>query len=164
MSSLARHICRSACVRASVEGQNGRHPVSEFKSEWAAENSLECCAAILDACAVEDVRRLDDGELCGHVESHDGVWSALVIFGAPLGQRPTRENAIEQVLTDGLASLAERWTLRYRDGSDEVVCIQEANAHAVTLARGYYSIPGVPTLTLRATDLTSGEWSLQRSH
>ena len=112
---------------------------------------------------MEEVRRVDDGELCGHVDLRDGAWSALVVFGAPLGCHATREAAIAQVLSEGLASLAERWTLRSSHGSDEVVCIQEANTHAVTLALGYYSMPGVPTLTLRASELASGEWSLVRS-
>jgi hypothetical protein len=112
---------------------------------------------------MEAVRRLDDGELCGHVDLRDGVWSAFVVFGAPLGHHSTREDAIAQVLSEGLASLAERWTLRRSDGSDEVVCIQEANTHRVTLALGYYSMPGVPTLTLRAAEIASGEWSLHRS-
>ncbi len=65
------------------------------------------------------------------------------------------------MLTEGLASLAERWTLRHGDsGDEEVVCIQEANASAVTVARGYYSMPGVPTLTITAAQIASGEWEM----
>ena len=73
----------------------------------------------------------------------------------------TAQGATDQVLTEGLASLAERWTLRQRDsGEEEVVCIQEANASAVTVARGYYSMPGVPTLTITAAQIRSGEWEM----
>jgi hypothetical protein len=112
---------------------------------------------------MEDVRRPVDGGLCGHVELRDGSWFALVVFGAVLGRHATREGAVAQVLAEGLASLAERWTLRRGDGSsDEVVCIQEANTQAVTLALGYYSMPGVPTLTIRASEIAAGVWSMHR--
>ena len=74
-----------------------------------------------------------------------------------------RDAAYEQVLDAGHASLAERWTLRYRDsGEDEVVCIQEANPAAVTVARDYYSLPGVPTLKITAHQIASGEWEMHR--
>ena len=69
---------------------------------------------------------------------------------------------MDQVLTDCVASLPERWTLRHRDGDEEVVVIQEANAAAVTVARGYYSMPGVPTLTITAAHIASGEWEMHR--
>jgi hypothetical protein len=45
---------------------------------------------------------------------------------------------------------------------DEVACIQEANAQSVTLALGYYSMPGVPTLTITASKIAAGEWGLHR--
>jgi hypothetical protein len=111
---------------------------------------------------VEEVRRSSDGELCGHVDFRDGSWLALVVFGAVLGRHSTRDEAIEQLMSEGLASLGERWTLRRTDGADEVVCIQEANEHAVTLALGYYSMPGVPTLTITREELGAGTWVLSR--
>jgi hypothetical protein len=111
---------------------------------------------------VDGVRRSGDGELCGHVEQRDGQWCALTVFGAELGRHEHREDAVEHVLTDGLASLAEQWTLRHRGGEDEVVRIQEANAATVTVVRGYYSMPGVPTLTITAAQLAEGEWQLRR--
>jgi hypothetical protein len=112
---------------------------------------------------MEAVRRSVDGELCGHVELRDGTWFALVVFGAVLGRHSSREEAVAQVLSEGLASLAERWTLTRGDGSsDEVVCIQEANARTVTVALGYYSMPGVPTLTITASQIAAGEWSMCR--
>jgi hypothetical protein len=106
--------------------------------------------AILD---VDEVRRHDDAELCGHVERRGGRWCALTVFGAVIGDHDRREDAVEQVLNDGLASLVERWTLRHREtGAEEVVCIQEANAARVTIARGYYAMPGVPTDHHGSTD------------
>ncbi len=110
---------------------------------------------------VDEVRRASDGELCGHVDERSGQWYAVTVFGAVLGRHEHRQGAVEQVLTEGLASLAERWRLRQgQSGEEEVVCIQEANAAAVTVARGYYSMPGVPTLTITAAQLASGEWEM----
>jgi hypothetical protein len=112
---------------------------------------------------VDEVRRADDGELCGHVETRDGRWVARTVFGAELGTHASRDAARRQLLDEGLASLADRWLLRHRDsGDDEVVCIQEANAAEVTVARGYYALPGVPTLTISAPQIASGEWELRR--
>jgi hypothetical protein len=112
---------------------------------------------------VDEVRRADDDELCGHVERRGERWCALTVFGAVLGAHDRREDAVDQVLGEGLASLAERWTLRDGDtGAEEVVCIQEANADRVTVARDYYARPGVPTLTITARQLAAGEWELHR--
>ncbi len=111
---------------------------------------------------MEDVRRPVDGELCGHVELRDGSWFALVVFGAVLGRHVTRQDAVDQVLAEGLASLAERWTLRGADGFDEVVCIQEASERTVTVALGYYSMPGVPNLIIASEELQAGAWSMHR--
>ena len=85
------------------------------------------------------------------------------MFGAVLGEHDRREDAVDEVLRDGLASLAERWTLRHgATGAEEVVCIQEASADEVTVARGYYAMPGVPTLTITAGELAAGAWVLCR--
>lgn len=111
---------------------------------------------------MEEVRRPDDTELCGHVERRGARWRALTVFGAVLGEHTRREAAVDQVLNDGLASLSERWTLRHPEtGTEEVVCIQEVNAARVTLARGYYAMPGVPTLTITAEQIHTGVWEMQ---
>lgn len=112
---------------------------------------------------MDEVRRRDDGELCGFVQQRGGQWHALVVFGAAIGTHDDRDDAERQVLNDGLAALADRWLLRRRGGvDDEVVCIVEANALGVTLARGYYSLPGVPTITISAAALAAGDWLLYR--
>jgi hypothetical protein len=112
---------------------------------------------------MDEVRRPSDGELCGYVDERDGQWCALTMFGAVLGRHARREDAADHVRADGLASLAERWTLRRGGGdTEEIVCIQEANAASVTVALGYYSLPGVPTLTITAAQIASGEWELRR--
>ena len=110
---------------------------------------------------MEALKRPGDGELCGYVEQRDGRWHALTVFGAVLGSHDERSGAADQVLNEGLSSLAERWTLRHgQSGDEEVVCIQEVNGGTVTVARGYYSLPGVPTLTITKDQIASGEWEL----
>ncbi|HSP29420.1 MAG TPA: hypothetical protein VLN74_12780 [Ilumatobacteraceae bacterium] len=112
---------------------------------------------------MDEVRRPIDGELCGHVDWRDGTWCALAVFGAVLGRHDHRDAAVEHVLTEGLAVLADRWTLRNpTTGAEEVVCIQEAHVGAVTVAVGYYSLPGVPTLTITTDELEQGRWELRR--
>jgi hypothetical protein len=37
------------------------------------------------------------------------------------------------------------------------VCIHEANPSGLTVARGHYSMPGVPTLTISASQIASGD-------
>jgi hypothetical protein len=96
---------------------------------------------------VNEVRRDDDNELCGHVVGSDGQWLACTVFGGRLGSHQTRAAAEAQVLSDGLASLADRW--EYRAGPEDewqTVCIQEARPGWVRLALDYYSMPGVPTV------------------
>lgn len=110
---------------------------------------------------MEELRRSSDGELCGYVEQRDGQWCALTVFGAVLGSHDQRASAADQVLNEGLSSLAERWTLRHGEsGDEEIVCIQEVNGGAVKVARDYYSLPGVPTLTITKDQIASGEWEL----
>lgn len=113
---------------------------------------------------MEEIRRPGDGELCGHVRSVAlGEWEALTVFGSPIGRHPDRHRAVEHVLGDGLAALAERWTLRDGGtGDEQVVCIVEANQQEVTVALDYYALPGVPTLTITAGQLAAGEWVLRR--
>ena len=109
-----------------------------------------------------EVRREDDGELCGFVVEADGGWRATTVFGATLGERDTLDEAVELVLTDGLASLMDRWQLRHGDGEAEVVCIQEADPGGVTVALDYSSLPGVPTLRITRAQLDAGELELFR--
>jgi len=112
---------------------------------------------------MEEIRRPTDGELCGHVVQRDDRWEALTVFGATIGRHVTRDVAVEQVMNEGLAVLADRWTLRdRRTGDDQVVCVVEANTYDVTVALGYYALPGVPTLRITVDQLASGELELRR--
>jgi hypothetical protein len=112
---------------------------------------------------VIEVRRPDDGELCGFVTEDDGAWHALTVFGGRLGEHGERAEAERQVRELGLATMAERWTLvDGASGAEEIVCIQQASPSEVTVALGYYSLPGVPTRTLPRRELDAGRWRLER--
>lgn len=102
------------------------------------------------------VRRDTDDELCGHVVERGGTWRSLAVFGAQLGEHDDEQAAVDHVLEHGLASLAARWTLESPGEEPEIVCIQEANEHGVTVALGYYSMPGVPTLRISRAELRPG--------
>ena len=112
--------------------------------------------------AMDEVRRDGDDELCGHLAARDGRWLAMTVFGAVLSEHASRSNAVAVVLDEGLASLGDRWTLRYPDGTTEIVCILEAQPGVATLALGYYSMPGAPTLRITADQLASGNWAMTR--
>jgi hypothetical protein len=104
-----------------------------------------------------EVRRPSDGELCGHVRMIDGTWQSLTVFGGHLGEHSSQDAAEEHVLNVGLASLAERWWLRQQPSAEwQIVCIQEANTDSVRVALGYYSLPGVPTLTITRQQMQAG--------
>lgn len=112
---------------------------------------------------MEEVRRVD-GELVGHVDRRGDRWVALTVFGVPLGEHEDLRAAQRQVIREGLASLSERWLLVDAEtGEEEVVCIVEAHPGEVTVAVGYYSMPGVPTRTLTAAELAGDRWSLRRT-
>lgn len=109
-----------------------------------------------------EVRRDHDGELCGFVHRSDHGWDALTVFGGVLGTHETQLKAHDEVLAIGLASLAERWWYREAPSADwQVVCIQEASPRSVRLALDYYSMPGVPTVTLTTEQLASGGAALR---
>jgi hypothetical protein len=111
---------------------------------------------------MREIRRDEDGELCGFVDGGSPGWIARTVFGADLAVFSTEEEAIEFVIRHGLASLAERWVLTARESDHaEVVCIQEASPNGVTVAIGYYSLPGVPTKRITAAQMEAGEWTLR---
>lgn len=110
---------------------------------------------------MQEVRR-DDGELCGFVTAEDGRWWAMAVFGAALSQHDGEEDARRHVIGNGLAALADRWTLiDSASGDEQVVCIQHASPAEVSVALGYHAVPGVKTLTIPAAELASGRWRLE---
>lgn len=112
---------------------------------------------------MEPVRRDEDDELCGYVESTERGWSSLTVFGGLLGEHADRAGAVERVLLDGLAALSERWQLRDTATDDEQpVCVLEATPTRVVLALDEIVYPGVPTTTLQTAELRAGRWILRR--
>lgn len=112
---------------------------------------------------MEEIRREDDGELCGFVDHRADGWHSLAVFGGTLDVHDSCDDAERHVRSEGLASLAERWRLLNRStGEDQVVCIQEASPQGVTLALDYYSLPGVPSLRISSVELAGGDWALCR--
>ncbi len=108
-----------------------------------------------------EVRR-DDGELCGFVAADGGRWQSLTVFGATLATHDTRAEAEQHVEHTGLSVMADRWTLvDPSTGEEELVSIQQVSPVEVTLALGYYSLPGVPTVTITVDELRSGRRRLE---
>lgn len=109
-----------------------------------------------------EVRREGDGELCGHVQEDGDDWLVLSVFGGVLRRCPTRDEATQAVLSEGLDALAAHWILSGPgvDG-DQIVCIQDARPRSVTVALDYYSLPGVPTMTIVRADLDAGRFQLR---
>ncbi|MFC0623312.1 amidohydrolase family protein [Kribbella deserti] len=88
---------------------------------WLRATTDKIIAAIRDQWpgfpAPEEVTR-DDGELLGYAVPLAGGWQATTVFGAALGPVTSREDAIELLRTEGLASLAELWWVRAIDHPD----------------------------------------------
>lgn len=104
-----------------------------------------------------EVRRDDDNELCGCVAEAGDRWLAMTVFGAELGHRDDYDEAVQLVLDEGLASLADHWVLSGPNADGEqIVCIQQASQGSVTLALDYYSVPGVPSLILSSDRASLG--------
>jgi hypothetical protein len=98
-----------------------------------------------------------DGELCGFVERSGVEWKALTVFGGTLGVHSSEFAATQDVLEEGLASLARHWLYRSTPADEwQTVCIIEASPESVRIALDYYSMPGVPTALLTAADLANG--------
>lgn len=127
-----------------------------------ARNTIALPACPRETDDMLEVRR-EDGELCGFVAPQDGRWQSLTVFGAALGEHDSKGDAQQHVTAVGLSSLADRWTLIDRStGEEQIVCIQHVSPIEVTLALDYYSLPGVPTMTIGVEELTTGRWHLQR--
>lgn len=105
-----------------------------------------------------EVRRSDDGELCGYTQANvGGTWCSLTVFGAELSEHPSQAEAEADVLEHGLAVLAEHWW--YRSGPDtewQIACIVEARPGEVRLALDYYAMPGVEMVTVTRAELAVG--------
>lgn len=57
----------------------------------------------------------EDGELVGFVTESDGRWVAATVFGYPLTDHESREDAEDALISKGLSYLAERWAVQRDD-------------------------------------------------
>ena len=95
--------------------------------------------------------------------SPGGVWRAVAVFGGLLQEADSEHVAEEIVRTVGLPALAERWLLWTSESPDEeIVCLQEVSPAGVTVALGYYSMPGVPTRRISRVEIDDGSCRLRR--
>ena len=64
-----------------------------------------------------EVRRDEDDELLGYVEpDRNGGWRVLTVFGGLLGEAGTVDEAVAELESRGLSSLADTWW--YRSSED----------------------------------------------
>jgi len=113
---------------------------------------------------MEQIRRSGDDELCGFISLNDGNWTAHTVFGGVLAEGLDRVAAEALVREIGLTSLSDRWQYRASSEADwQTVLIIEASPQSVTLALGYYSLPGVETVRLSA-ELIVEQRLLVRDH
>jgi hypothetical protein len=79
----------------------------------------------------EDVVR-EDGEVLGRVVPVTGGWLPTTVFGAALGPVCSRDDAVETVEHEGLASLTETWWAR-TDGPWQEAVLTEVQPERVRL-------------------------------
>ncbi|GAB3703864.1 hypothetical protein GCM10027598_03230 [Amycolatopsis oliviviridis] len=65
--------------------------------------------------------RAEDGEHVGYVApAMDTRWQALTVFGYPLGGPAAFDDSVALLEAEGLAVLADRWSVRH--GEDWLTC------------------------------------------
>jgi len=70
---------------------------------------------------IETVYRGDDGEHVGYVAPSPGDrWQALTVFGYPLGGPAAFDDSVALLEAEGLAVLADRWSVKH--GGDWFAC------------------------------------------
>ena len=68
-----------------------------------------------------EVRRDEDDELLGYVEpDRNGGWRVLTVFGGLLGEAGTVDEAVAELESRGLSSLADTWWYR---SSEDGLCV-----------------------------------------
>ncbi|WP_410601495.1 hypothetical protein [Amycolatopsis sp. lyj-90] len=79
------------------------------------------------------VYRAEDGEHVGYVvPAPDTRWQALTVFGYPLGGPAAFDDSVALLEAEGLAVLAERWSVKH--GEDWVTCrLVETSPEAVVV-------------------------------
>lgn len=82
----------------------------------------------------------EDGELIGYLTTVGELWVPCTVFGFPLADATSRDEAEDYLHSHGLSYLAERW--EYLHESDWItVSIVEASPQQVTLSFADYGHP-----------------------
>ena len=88
-------------------------------------------------------RREDDDELLGYLEPVQQAFQARTVFGYPIGEPWSLEDAERSLDSIGLSYLAERWLLTVPDREDPIaVQIVEVTPSAVTVQSVDYGYEG----------------------
>lgn len=90
---------------------------------------------------IEPVNR-EDGELVGFIQKLEGenIWKSQTIFHYSFATHARKEDAIADVLANGLRLLGEKWEFYSEDDNEWYVCvILEANTETVKIKEGFYS-------------------------
>ncbi|BCJ48385.1 amidohydrolase [Actinoplanes ianthinogenes] len=105
--------------RPVVPGRYPGSPAERNGIAWLRASTDAITAAIRERWpqipAPEQVVR-EDGEIVGRLVPTAGGWQAETVFGAPLGDPQSKDDARRLLLTIGLSVLAEPWWIRTPDG------------------------------------------------
>ena len=99
-------------------------------------------------------RRAEDDELLGYLAQEPGGTVPLTLFGVPLGEAGTSEQAEAVLRSRGLACLADPWLLTQEDGEEVRVALVAAYPDRVLVVPAPYGYPepGVATVVVAAVD------------
>ena len=83
---------------------------------------------------MREIRRDDDGALLGFIRPVGEAWEPVTVFGYPLGEPCSEEEAFDEVHRTGLEVLMRRWEF-LEDGEWYRCVILEAAAEEVRIQR-----------------------------
>jgi len=97
-------------------------------------------------------RRHEDDELLGYLVQEPGGTVPLTLFGVPLAEAGTPEEAEAVLLARGLSCLAEPWLLRQEDGDEVRVAVLAAYPDRVVVVPAPYGYadPGAQPVVVTA--------------
>ena len=97
---------------------------------------------------MREIRRDDDGALLGFIRPVGEAWEPVTVFGYPLGEPCSEEEAFDEVHRTGLEVLMRRWEF-LEDGEWYRCVILEAAAEEVRIQPNDHRYPhNVYALTL----------------